>query len=89
MTDFRLPEIQISDRVYDIAKIAVLVSIFVVFVIGVISAPDANSEEPYQFVYCLNEVTNTTITYPEGTDCDYNNNEEEEDDEEENDDSKE
>jgi hypothetical protein len=69
---FRLPEIQVSDRLYTIAKIMVLVFIFLVFVIGVLSAPDANSvEEPYKFVYCLNEVTNTTITYPEGTDCDY------------------
>jgi hypothetical protein len=66
---FRLPEIQISERVYDIAKIAVLVSIFVVFVIGIMSASDA--ADAYNFVYCLNEVTNTTITYPAGTDCGY------------------
>jgi hypothetical protein len=73
-------------RLYDIAKIAVIVGIFAVFVIGVISAPDANSAEPYQFVYCFNEVTNTTITYPEGTECDVS---EEIEEEEEDDDSKE
>jgi hypothetical protein len=77
---FRLPEIEVSDRVYDIAKIAVLVSIFVVFVIGVTSASDAekftakilekNGVDSYNFVYCKNPVTNITITYPEGTECD-------------------
>jgi hypothetical protein len=37
----------------------------------------------YDFVYCHNEVTNTTITYPTGTDCysPENNIEEEENEE--------
>jgi hypothetical protein len=81
---FRLPEIKVSERVYDIAKIALLVGIFVVFVIGIMSASDA--ADAYNFVYCLNEVTNTIITYPEGTECDVS---EEIEEEEENDDSKE
>lgn len=68
---FRLPEIVISDRLYALAKIMILVTIFLVVVIGVLSAADA-----YEFVYCFNEVTNTTITYPTGTQCDI---EEEED----------
>lgn len=46
-----------------ILQIVCLVSVFLVVAINVIAA------HAYEFVYCNNEVTDTTITYPEGTTC--------------------
>ena len=31
---------------------------------------EKNGTDSYNFVYCLHELTNTVITYPEGTYCD-------------------
>jgi hypothetical protein len=81
---FRLPEIEISDRIYAIAKIILLVSFFSIVAFGVLSAADAvTNEEKYKFVYCKNPITNITMTYPEGTSCDISDTNEEDDENDE------
>jgi hypothetical protein len=66
---FSLPEIQISSsNLYTALKIIFLVGGFITIVFNVLSV-SADTNTDYNFVYCYNEVTNSTFTYPEGTSC--------------------
>ena len=47
----------------------IMVVVFVVTLVIMTIAVYINEVFAYEFVYCLHEPTNTTITYPEGTDC--------------------
>lgn len=58
-------------------KIVCLVSVFLVVAINVITA------HAYEFVYCHNEKSGLTITYPEGTTCELTDDDLEEDEERE------
>ena len=84
---FSLPEIQISSsNLYTALKIIFLVAAFIVIVFNVLSVNALPAD--YNFVYCYNEVTKSTFTYPEGTSCgeltdDDLEEEEEQDDEQE------
>lgn len=57
----------------DIITIAVIIVVILVIVYVVVAYIDDKlilaDVHGYNFVYCIHEPTNTTITYPEGTDC--------------------
>jgi hypothetical protein len=59
----------------------VIIGVFVMFIVPIIVFA-STSVVDYNFVYCTHEPTNSTITYPEDTVCEFVDDDDKEEDEE-------